>query len=204
MTTVINNNKLSTLEKINLYSKILKKNFVIEARLKNKNVQSIPTTKESTPVKMEQELKEEPTDDSEIRKMDSSNPEEDILDLSQIFEPVKQSFSEIVKSSPSKNKEVVKKLVNSGKKFGEKLNDSDIKTPKQIKWESIPKTPYNTRKRSFLSYCHKYPSNQFVNVGVKNTNNNHYSPDEPEDKYDLDIEGNQYKRVANKRKLKNV
>jgi hypothetical protein len=60
---------------------------------------------------MEQELKEEPTDDSEIRKMDSSNPEEDILDLSQIFEPVKQSFSEIVKSSPSKNKEVVKKLV---------------------------------------------------------------------------------------------
>jgi hypothetical protein len=43
--------------------------------------------------------------------MDSSNPEEDILDLSQIFEPVKQSFSEIVKSSPSKNKEVVKKLV---------------------------------------------------------------------------------------------
>jgi hypothetical protein len=41
MTTVINNNKLSTLEKINLYSKILKKNFVIEARLKNKNVQSI-------------------------------------------------------------------------------------------------------------------------------------------------------------------
>ena len=111
MTTVINNNKLSTLEKINLYSKILKKNFVIEARLKNKNVQSIPTTKESTPVKMEQELKEEPTDDSEIRKMDSSNPEEDILDLSQIFEPVKQSFSEIVKSSPSKNKEVVKKLV---------------------------------------------------------------------------------------------
>ena len=89
--------------------------------------------------------------------------------------------------------------MNSGKKFDKKLNDSDIKTPKQIKWESIPKTPYNTRKRSFLSYYHKYPSNQFVNVGVKNTNNNHYSPDEPEDKYDFDIEGNQYKIVANKR-----
>jgi hypothetical protein len=89
MTTVINNNNLSTLEKINLYSKILKKNFVIEARLKNKNVQSIPTTNSYYPVKMEQELKEEPTDDSEISKMDSSNPEEDILDLFQIFKPVK-------------------------------------------------------------------------------------------------------------------
>jgi hypothetical protein len=91
--------------------------------------------------------------------MDSSNPEEDILDLSQIFEPVKQSFSEILKSSPSKNKEVVKKLVNSRNKFDKKLNDSDIKTHKQIKWESIPKVPCNTRKRSFLSYDHTYPSN---------------------------------------------
>jgi hypothetical protein len=94
--------------------------------------------------------------------------------------------------------------VNTGKIFDKKLNDSVTEIPKNIKWESIPKAPYNIRKRSFLTNDHKYPSTQFVNIGVKNANYNDFSPDEPKDKHDFDFEVNQYKRVSNKSKLNNV
>ena len=44
MSSVLNNQKLSNLQKINLYSKILNKNLIMEERLNSKNVdtQSVP------------------------------------------------------------------------------------------------------------------------------------------------------------------
>lgn len=54
MTNVINNKSLSNLEKINLYSRILKKNLTFEERLKGKTINSV--AKEVALVKEEPEI----------------------------------------------------------------------------------------------------------------------------------------------------
>ena len=64
MSNVINNNNLSTLEKINLYSQILKRNFKFEENLKN-NQQGyrMRDSKEMEEDKIKEEIKEEKEDD---------------------------------------------------------------------------------------------------------------------------------------------
>ena len=52
MTNVINNKALSNFEKINLYSRILKKNLTLEERLKGKTIDSLAKEPE-IPIKKE-------------------------------------------------------------------------------------------------------------------------------------------------------
>jgi hypothetical protein len=76
MSNVLNNLKLTNLQKINLYGKILKKNLIMEERLKSKNVDT-PSVPNLENIK------------NEAIKQEIYNNEQDILN--------KKSFNEILK-----------------------------------------------------------------------------------------------------------
>ena len=108
MSNVINNNNLSTLEKINLYSQILKRNFKFEENLKN-NQQGyrMRDSKEMEEDKIKEEIKEEKEYD--INTTLSSVVSMDVDDLNKNITNETTNFLSDVKREPEKKIQKTKK-----------------------------------------------------------------------------------------------
>jgi hypothetical protein len=181
MSSVLNNQKLSNLQKINLYSKILNKNLIMEERLKSKNVdtQSVPKPENIKNEAIKQEINENELDLLNKRIL-KSDPEDENMELSFL---ANQSYSDILKKKENKAEnriddiKITKELNQSNKKKTPKSNEKNqilITPPQQIKWDKLPKAPANERTRKkIINYEHKYPGTEYTGVGFKN----HYSPD---------------------------
>ena len=166
MTNVINSKNLTTLEKINLYSQILKKNLKIEEKFKQIQPNVVP---ESFNVKTEtnvEQLKEEEEVDQNVQK------DQEEVYVSPELVPVKLDYASALKSiSTSAFKSIPKQTQKA----------LTIKS-KEIKWDSLEDAPKATRIRRVLNFEHKYPNDKYTHVGET------YSPDNVE--YDQD--GNEY------------
>ena len=88
MTNVINNKALSNFEKINLYSRILKKNLTLEERLKGKTIDSLAKEPE-IPIKkkIKKEIKRK------IAKIEDTD-----IDISSLFDETIEEKSDIVRT----------------------------------------------------------------------------------------------------------
>jgi hypothetical protein len=95
MSSVLNNQKLSNLQKINLYSKILNKNLIKEERLKSKNVdtQSVLKPENIKNEAIKQEIYENKLDILNKRIL-KSDPEDENMEFSFL---ANQSYSDILK-----------------------------------------------------------------------------------------------------------
>ena len=193
MSNVINNNNLSTLEKINLYSQILKRNFKFEENLKN-NQQGyrMRDSKEMEEDKIKEEIKEEKEDD--INTTLSSVVSMDVDDLNKNITNETTNFLSDVKREPEKKiQKTKKKNKKNFWKLKKQKKDSTFKTPSNVnlKWENLePKKPPKRNVKKNL-FDHNYPQHTYTNVG--------YSPDDIQ----FDERGNEYKlSEKNKRKVK--
>ena len=185
MTNVINSKNLTTLEKINLYSQILKKNLKIEEKFKQIQPNVVP---ESFNVKTEtnvEQIKEEEEVDQNVQK------DQEEVYVSPELVPVKLDYASALKSI---TKSAIKSIPKQTQKALTIKSKEIKKTPRQnIKWDSLEDAPKATRIRRVLNFEHKYPKDKYTNVGET------YSPDNVE--YDQD--GNEYIKTR-KRKLKKV
>ena len=200
MSNVINNKNLTTLEKINIYSQILKKNLKLEEKFKEK-LSNIPESSKFQAETNSVSVKEE---DESVKKEEENVKEENVIKENQeVFVspellPVTLDYASAVKSIKSVKSSEPKQTVKSTeakqiKNFLKKTKEIK-KTPQQnFKWESLEDAPKLTRVRKVLNFDHKYPKDKYTNVGET------YSPDNIE--YDED--GNEYIKT-NKRKLKKI
>ena len=191
MTNVINNKSLSTLEKINLYSRILKKNLLIEERLKGKSAEArVRETQsdiknEPTIEKMDIKIENASTPDlvdevkTDIKKENDMDINVNDINLRKVLSS--PNFTEIVKKNVSLDNPENHRLLD--KETTKKSDKTPINPP--INWEKIP---YNLRNKS-ISYEHIYPQQNYTNVGTS-----FYSPKE------TDINGKKSITLNNRRK----
>jgi len=140
MSSVLNNQKLSNLQKINLYSKILNKNLIMEERLKSKNVdtQSVPKPENIKNEAIKQEINENELDILNKRIL-KSDPEDENMELSFL---ANQSFSDILKKKENKAENRIDDI-----KITTELNQSNKKkTPKSNENNQMLITPPTTNK----------------------------------------------------------
>jgi len=140
MSNVVNNKHLSTLEKLSIYSQILKKNLKMEEKLKENN----------TPSKVSEESKKGETKDITDIKDENSDDE---LNNMVLVSPVKKERKKNYSKKPNK---INKKVKNS-----EMTPDN-----RNMKWDSLSFAPRNTRRNtSKLDYSHLYPKDTYDFVG---------------------------------------
>ena len=163
MTNVINNKSLSPLEKINLYSNILKKNLTIEERLKGKNIQTKLTGTQKEIPNIENEIKQE-----NIKNEGEDKEENEVEDME-----ISKNLGNLSIFSPTNYSDIVKKL-NPLPIIKTELVEN--KTQKDVKSNIQEKTPFNTSiqkmnlRNKSLSFEHNYPQDTYTGVGHKKNN----------------------------------